>query len=227
MSKPYAESAAVRRHRRLLHGSVALGALLLCACSATAPKPVPAATAPVAAPAPPPVPDAVLAAWAQALGAMKRQDWSAAETALQALNNGNPDLPGPAVNLGIVYVHLNRTADARRMFESAVARWPGFAPAQHQLGLLLRAQGEFEAADAAFAKALAADPGYALACYDRAVLNELYLQRPQVALEHYERFQRLQPIADAQVARWIEDLRRRTGNGQPAAKPASTEGARS
>ncbi len=152
---------------------------------------------------------------------MKNADWASAETALKALADGNPDLPGPAVNLGIVYGHLNRPADARKILESAASRWPDFAPGQHQLGLLLSSLGEFEAADAAYARALTADPNYALAYYDRAVLNDIYLQRPQVALQNYEKFQELQPIADEQVARWIADLRRRTGAAQPAGKPAA------
>jgi tetratricopeptide (TPR) repeat protein len=230
MLKPYAEGARHAALFSLLLIGLLITAFAMVGCSSPGQPKVSAApvtttaAAPASAPAPAPIPDAVRDAYARALAAMRKADWPTAETSLQALTNSNPDLPGPTVNLGIVYVHLNRTADARKLFESAVARWPDFAPGQHQLGVLLRNQGEFAAADAAYARALAADPNYALVYYDRAVLNEIYLQRPEVALQNYEKFQQLQSIADGQVARWIEDLRRRTGATQPAGKPAAKGG---
>lgn len=214
MSKPYAD--ALRRV------ALMLAVVTLCGCASPA-KPKPEKLA-AAAPAAAQIPDRAREAYARAIAAMRKSDWTAAQGLLQSLVDSNPELPGPAVNLGIVYGHLNRPADARKMLESAAARWPDFAPAQHQLGLLLRDQGEFAAADAAYARALAADPEYAVAYYDRAVLNDLYLQQPQLALQNYEQFQRLRPKEDEQVARWIVDLRRRTNAPQPAAKPA-TKGA--
>jgi tetratricopeptide (TPR) repeat protein len=163
-------------------------------------------------------------AGAQAVALMKKGDWTAAEKAWQAIVDANPNLPGAAVNLGIVYGHLNRPDDARKTLESAASRWPDFAPAPYQLGRLLAAQGQFEAADAAYVRAAAINPNDAAIYYDRAVLNELYLQRLPVALENYEKFQQLQPIPDEQVGRWITDLRRRTGAAPPAEKTAASGG---
>lgn len=159
--------------------------------------------------APAPATDLDLA-WAQARAAMQRQDWSAALTMLTALSSAHPELPGPAVNLGIAQARLQKTAEARRTLETASQRFPAFAPAQDQLGRLLAAQGEFEAADSAYAKAIAIDARLASAHYHRAVLNELYLQRPSLALQHYEAYQGLQATADKQVAGWITALRRRS-----------------
>ena len=59
-------------------------------------------------------------------------------------------------------------------------------------------------------------PDYALASYNRGVLNELYLQRPQVALASYEAFQSRQANPDPQVGHWIDDLRRRLAQGVAA-----------
>lgn len=170
-----------------------------------------------------PLDEAVRDRYAQALAAMQRGDLQRAETFLQQLIASHPDLPGPRVNLALVYRQLRRTDEARTLLDESAARWPAFAPAQHQLGLLLRDDGRFEEADAAFAKAQAASPDYALAWYDRAVLNELYLQRLPVALENYVQFQTLQPAEDEQVARWINDLRRRTGTRPAAARPDTTD----
>lgn len=190
---------------RALSAAVLLTAAL-CGCKSAAVKP----GAPAAAESGAPVPEAVRQAYAGALAAMRGGDWPAAQTMLQNLAGAHPELPGPAVNLGIAYSHLDRPDDARKTLEDAAAHFPGFAPAQHQLGLLLSAQGRFADADAAYARATAADPRYALAYYDRGVLNDLYLQRPQVALDNYQQFQQLQPAPDKQVAAWIDGLRRRT-----------------
>jgi len=203
-------------------------ALLLAAAFAAAPawakptpKPAEAAPAVVELAAPAPIPADVQHAYDAALVAMQAGAWAQAETALKALTEAQPELPGPAVNLGIVYRQLQRAEDARKQLQSAAEHWPQFAPAQHQLGVQLREDGKFADADAAFAQALAANPDYALAYYDRAVLNELYLQRLPEALNAYEQYQRLQAAADEQVNRWIADLRRRTGVAAPATpKPA-------
>ena len=170
------------------------------------------------------LPAAVQSDYTSALHAMKDGNWASAQTLLQSLANAHPELPGPLVNLGITLAHQGNADDARKLLERATSQWPEFAPGQLQLGLLLRDRGEFAAADAAFAKAQAADPAYALAYYDRGVLNELYLQRPDVALQNYEKFQQLQPIADEQVGRWIETLRRRTGAAPTDAKSKASGG---
>ncbi len=57
-------------------------------------------------------------------------------------------------------------------------------------------------------QSIAADSGYANAHFNLAVLYELYLQRPDLALEQYVRFREL-TVADAAVAevdKWIIDL---------------------
>lgn len=181
----------------------------------------PNAAAPSAAAAP--VPDEVRNAYEAALTSLQAGDWDGAARALKPIVDAHPELPGPAVNLGIAYAHLNRNDEARRIVDSAAQASPGFAPAQHQLGRLLAAAGEFQAADAAYAHALSDDPNYALAYYDRAVLNELYLQKLPEALQYYEAYQQLQAKPDDQVARWITDLRRRTGAAAPPAKAPAAE----
>ncbi|MGH8222819.1 MAG: tetratricopeptide repeat protein, partial [Woeseiaceae bacterium] len=86
----------------------------------------------------------------------------------------------------------------------------------NQLGMLSRRKGEFEEAEAAYLKAVTADPEYALAHYNLGVLNELYLQRLDVALQHFERYQELSG-EDEQVTKWIADLKRRIANTQRTA----------
>ena len=85
--------------------------------------------------------------------------------------------------------------------------------------MVLRRQGKFVEAESAYLKAVTASPDYALAHYNLGVLNELYLQRLDVALQHFERYQRIEG-EDEQVTRWIVDLKRRLNAKQRTAKVA-------
>jgi tetratricopeptide (TPR) repeat protein len=151
---------------------------------------------------------------------MQREDWAAAQSEFQALASAHPELPGPAVNLALILAGQGRPEEARKALESCVQRWPGFAPAALQLGLVLRKAGDFEAAERAYSRAIEADPGYAEALYNRAVLNELYRQKPDQALRDYQAYQRLQDQPDPEVERWIAELKRRNGEPTTAESPS-------
>lgn len=172
------------------------------------------------------VPRAAQVSFNRGLTALKQQNWQAAEADFNSVMVEFPDLPGPRVNLAIVYRHTGRAKQAEELLSAAVSRWPDFAPGQLQYGLLLTEQGRFAEADAAYERALKADPGYAAAYYNRAVLNELYLQDLPVALQHYEKYQQLQKSPDPMVGRWIDDLQRRTDNRPQAALPSTLSGGR-
>jgi ABC-type Fe3+-hydroxamate transport system substrate-binding protein len=68
-------------------------------------------------------------------------------------------------------------------------------------------------------KAVTVSPEYALAHYNLGVLNELYLQRLDVALQHFEIYQELVGN-DKQVEKWIADLKRRVAASQSTANVA-------
>lgn len=171
------------------------------------------------------VPDGAAFAHERALAAMTSEDWLEAELELEQLVLAYPDLVGPYVNLAIVYMHDDRTADARGVLEKALALDPAHAAASNQLGIVLRKEGEFTAAEAAYRRALDADPQYALAHYNLGVLLDLYMRRPEDALEHYERYQDLMGESDQRVGRWIIDLRRRLGATDDASRVAREGGA--
>ena len=105
---------------------------------------------------------------------------------------------------------------------SALVPHPG-AVAPHLLAdqaivfrALLREDGKFAEAEAAYRRALEADPEHSLAHYNLGVLLDLYLRRTAEALEHYEAYQASLDEPNETVARWIVDLRRRVGNGNAA-----------
>jgi tetratricopeptide (TPR) repeat protein len=85
--------------------------------------------------------------------------------------------------------------------------------------MLLRRNGNFLEAEAAYLKAVTVSPDYALAHYNLGVLNELYLQRLEAALQHFETYQSLVG-EDKQVEKWIADLKRRVAAIQRTADVA-------
>ena len=93
----------------------------------------------------------------------------------------------------------------------ALSLHPEHPAANNQLGILRRSQGRFADAEAAYERAIAADPDYALAYMNLGILLDVYLRRPADALANYERYQELLIEPDRAVAGWIVDLRRRLG----------------
>lgn len=157
------------------------------------------------------VPERALQSYDRALAAMSSEDWTSAELELEQLILDYDGLTGPYVNLAIIYQRDGRLDEARGALDRALALDPGHAAANNQLGILLREQGDFAAAEAAYRIAIESDPGYSLAYYNLGVLLDLYLGRQTEALELYETYQTILPEPDAQVGRWIIDLRRRLG----------------
>ena len=96
-------------------------------------------------------------------------------------------------------------------FRGVLEADPGNAVAWSELAIVLRRQGEFRAADEAYAEALELSPDYARAWRNRGVLLDLYLQEPEEALVHYERYAELTGGSDKQVEKWIAELKMRLG----------------
>ena len=156
-------------------------------------------------------PPAALAGFEAALEAMRAEDYSTAEPMLETLVNEWPDLGGPPLNLAIVYSATGRDEEAVAAFRDVLSVDPGNAVAWAELAIVLRRQGEFRAADEAYAEALELKPDYARAWRNRGVLLDLYLQEPEEALAHYQRYAELTDGSDTQVEKWIAELKMRLG----------------
>ncbi len=154
------------------------------------------------------IPPAALTLYEQAVASMAAGDTIDAELRFQEFLLQYPDYPGAHVNLAIIFAARDDLQAAEMSLTDALIIDPVHAQALNQLGMLLRRQGRFEEAESAYMKAVTADPDYALAHYNLGVLNDLYLQRLDTALDHYERYQALAG-EDQQVTRWIADLKRR------------------
>jgi len=130
-----------------------------------------------------------------------------------------PQYPGAYVNLAIIHTNNGDDAAAQAAIEGALALDPNHAAAWNLQGMLYRKNGKFTEAEAAYLKAVTASPDYALAHYNLGVLNELYLQRLETALLHFEQYQSLVGN-DEQVEKWIADLTRRVASNQRTANVA-------
>ncbi len=192
--------------------------LVLAGCAASGPQPVSqgAASGDAATAA---IPARALTMFEQATAVMAAGDFLEAELRFKEFLLQYQAYPGAHVNLAIIHVNNGNDADATDSIAAALAIDPEYAPALNQKGMLLRRNGNFSEAEAAYLKAVTSNPEYALAHYNLGVLNELYLQRLDVALQHFELYQALVGD-DRQVEKWIADLRRRVAATQRTANVA-------
>lgn len=192
--------------RRLLPPLAAATMLAVAGCASPGGKSAREGTGDAGVPAE--IPPAAQTLYEQAVAVLASGDLLDAELRLQEFLLQYPDFPGAHVNLAIIHAGNGNDDRAREAIDAALALDPEFPPALNQLGMLLRRNGKFLEAEAAYLKAVTARPDYALAHYNLGVLNELYLQRLDTALQHFERYQSIVGD-DAEVERWITDLKRR------------------
>ena len=165
------------------------------------------------------VPAQALTLFEQAAAAMAAGDTIDAERRFKEFVLLYPDYPGAYVNLAIISAQSGNAKAADAFISDALNIDPDHPVALNQLGMALRRQGKFVEAESAYLKAVTASPDYALAHYNLGVLYELYLQRLDAALQHFERYQRIEG-EDKQVTKWIVDLKRRVDAKQRTAKVA-------
>jgi tetratricopeptide (TPR) repeat protein len=167
----------------------------------------------------PEIPQQAQTMYEQATAIMASGDWLDAELRFKEFLQYYPNFPGAYVNLAIIHSNNGNDGAALAAIESALALDPNHSAALNQQGMLFRKNGKFIEAEAAYLKAVTASPDYALAHYNLGVLNELYLQRLETALLHFERYQSLVGT-DEQVEKWIADLTRRLAVNQRTANVA-------
>ena len=153
-------------------------------------------------------PAAAIENYSYALGLMDAGETKEARAALEKLAAKYPEYAGPLTNLAILAADGGDDAQAAAYLEQALAVCANCAQPWNQLGVLHRRAGRFDAAEAAYLAAVDSDPDYALAHYNLGVLYDLYQQRHETAVLHYERYVALAADGEgtAQVGKWIADL---------------------
>ena len=119
-----------------------------------------------------------------------------------------PALTAAHLNLGVAYARLGDLDHAEASLQRAIELNPKHPAAWNELGLVQRRQGQFKKARASYEQALAQYADFHYAHRNLAILCDLYLDDRACAMEHYETYARLVPD-DAEVAKWIADLRNR------------------
>jgi tetratricopeptide (TPR) repeat protein len=167
-----------------------------------------------------PVPVRATQQYADALQLMKSGRNTDAELEFKELVVGYPQLTGPQLNLGLLYMRDSRWAEAEAAFKTALELKPNDAVAGNELGIVERRLGKFAEAEAAYQRTIAAEPNYAPAHLNLGVLYDLYLAQPQKALDEFERYIEIAG-ENKQVAGWVVELRKRVG--APAAPAPATK----
>jgi Tfp pilus assembly protein PilF len=141
-----------------------------------------------------------------------RAKWMAADAiGLQSLISRDPDRAALRDDIAVLYMELNRPAEAVPHFEAALRSKPGSAPAHFNYGTALAGAGRLEDAVAQYQRALSQRPNYAIA-HNNLGTALLQLGRPQPALASFREAARIDPqLAEAHlnvglISRAIGDL---------------------
>jgi Flp pilus assembly protein TadD len=164
----------------------------------------------------PVMPAGAKASYAQAVSAVKAGQDTKAIQLFTGLTQEYPNFSASFTNLGLLYLKQEKLTEAEHAFKQAITINPADAVAYNHLGVVFRQRGQFEQARQAYENALRIKPGYASAHLNLGILNDIYLQNLETALQHYQRYQNLTGDADQQVAKWIVDLERRVNSSDSA-----------
>ena len=164
----------------------------------------------------PVMPAGAKASYARAVSAVKAGQDTKAMQLFIGLTQEYPNFSASFTNLGLLYLKQEKLTEAEHAFKQAITINPTDSVAYNHLGVVFRQRGQFEQARQAYENALRIKPGYASAHLNLGILNDIYLQNLETALQHYQRYQNLTGDADQQVAKWIVDLERRVNSSDSA-----------
>ena len=199
----------------VLRATLLLCTVTLTACSSTdrvAPPPLPVGAASAATPE-------IETRYSAILSRLRAGD-PAATTELERFSAEYPGFAGPLLNLGLIRSRAGDEAGARALIEQASLVCTRCGSVWNELGVLHARHGRFAEAEAAYQKSIEAEPGFAAAYYNLAIVYELYIPRPDLALQNYEQYLQLAGDSDdaQDVGKWVADLRRRAGATATAAR---------
>ena len=154
-------------------------------------------------------PDAALLQFKKGVQLLENGQNEEARLLFERLRNAYPKMGVVYMNLGVAYKRLGLIPEAISSYQRALEIERGDAEIYYNLAIALRGQGEFRKAEAAYKTALVISPDFVDAHYNLAVLYDLYLNNPDDALRHYQRFLELGGGDSKEIQIWISALQKR------------------
>jgi tetratricopeptide (TPR) repeat protein len=165
------------------------------------------------------VSSALVAQWSGGLASVQSGDASAGLQVFDDLSKQPGHIGAVAFyNKGVLLARAARFAEAEEALAISLARWPEQSLAAVQLGVVYRQLGRFADASQAYQTALALQPDLLIAQQNAGVLFDLYIQKPEEALRHYEAALALTTPDSIPLSAWVAELRQRL-----AVKPKSEQ----
>lgn len=149
--------------------------------------------------------------YAQAMAALKAGNDDQALVLLRDISNQHPNLSGPLLNQAILLRKKGRLEEAQDLLKKSMMSQTQNPRVFNELGVVNRELGNFKQAKSAYETAIRLAPGYDRAHYNLAVLADLYLNDPALAVKEFEMYQSLQDSRDKKVDGWLKELKRRAG----------------
>jgi Flp pilus assembly protein TadD len=143
----------------------------------------------------------------EAMNAIKNGHRQQAMTLFSALTKTHPEMAEPFVNLGLMQLEAGNLDAAQAAFLQASHLKPDLAASYNGLGIVYRQMGRFKEAEAAYLKALQYSPDYGNAHLNLGILYDLYLDKPEDALEHYKRYEMLRGEDKDRIDKWIAAIK--------------------
>lgn len=141
----------------------------------------------------------------EALGKLDQEQPQAAEDLLVSLSRDRSEVAEIWLNLALSQYQQKKWTAAQKSLNTLLTSASPIAEVHNLAGLLAVEEGKFPEAEQHFQKAIALRPAYANALYNMALLQDIYLQNTQVAVDYYKKY--LSEVKEDEATKvWVENL---------------------
>lgn len=152
--------------------------------------------------------DKETASYRQAITALNNSHLDQAESELKSIIKTRPEFAGPWINLALIDIRKKNLEGAEKNLAKALERNAQMPQIFNVLGYLEISRGNVSKAVDHYRHAIALKEDYAIAHYNYALLQDIYLQDIKDAVHHYKRYLELTNNQDKKTADWVLELER-------------------